>query len=93
MSHACLAMAAPRQIYRPAFHLAAPPRASERETFDHLFDAGFNRGGKQAVDEMPGLACYMFGHGHGRWTGEQGRPFRVSSNASIHFVRRYSAHF
>lgn len=31
------------------------PRASERETFDHLFDAGFNRGGKQAVDEMPGF--------------------------------------
>lgn len=69
------------------------PRASERETFDHLFDAGFNRGGKQAVDEMPRLAFYMFRHGLGRWTGEQGRPFRVSSNASIHFVRRYSAHF
>lgn len=92
MSHACLAMAAPRQIYRPAFHPAAPPRASESETFDDLFDAGFDRGGKKVVDGLPGLAFYVFGHGFRGWAGEQGRPGHVSSDASRHFVRQYSAH-
>ena len=87
-------MAAPRQIYRPAFHLAAPPRASERETFDDLFDAGFNRGGKQAVDDATsGLAFYVFGHGFRGWAGEQGRPGHVSSDASRHCVRQFPAQF